>query len=149
MAYKSGFTFIELLLSVSIIFVLAIVVFVALDPMDRLQTTRDARRWTDVNSLLTGIHEYIVDHDGEIPPQITATEQQIGTCISGGNDPCLGAATGCLDLSATLSAYFFQIPADPSSPDEKTYYAVSRDQNNIVTVRACNAEGPNPIQVSR
>ena len=44
-----GFTLIELLVVIAIIATLAVLVYVALDPVRRFQESRNSRRWTDVN----------------------------------------------------------------------------------------------------
>ena len=61
---ESGFTLIELLLVIAIISILLVVVFAALNPATRLAESRNANRWSNVNQLLTAIHECIVDNDG-------------------------------------------------------------------------------------
>lgn len=147
---KAGFTLIELLVVIAIIAILSTVVFVALDPANRFADARNSRRWNDVNSLLTAIHEYIVDNDGALPGGLSTTEQQLGTCTSGGATFCPGAAASCLNLSTTLAKYLKTLPQDPGEGDESTTgYSVVMDSNNIVTVTACSAENGEVIQVSR
>src|SRR5690242_10937254 len=90
---NKGFTLIELLVVIAIIAALATVVFVALNPAQRLKDTRDARRTSDVNSILTAIHQSIVDNKGTLPAGLTAgmAEVQIGT----GASACAIATGGC------------------------------------------------------
>jgi prepilin-type N-terminal cleavage/methylation domain-containing protein len=136
---NSGFTLIELLVVIAIIAVLATVVFVALDPVNRFADARDSRRWNDVNSLLTGIHEYIVDNDGALPAGLTAGQAstEIGSCAT------------CDDLSTPLATYLISMPLDPSGGDAvNTGYFVAVDANSLVTVSAPSAEN-DTVQVSR
>ncbi len=135
-----GFTLIELLVVISIISILATVVFVALDPVTRFADARNSRRWSDVNSILTAIHEYIVDNDGSLPTGLTngqaATE--LGTC------------GGCDNLATPLATYLKSIPLDPKSGTAaNTNYTVAVDTNNIITVAASAAEGGETVEVSR
>src|SRR3972149_10727287 len=88
---NNGFTLIELLLVIAIIAILATIVIVALNPVQRFADARNSRRWNDVNSILTAVHEYIVDNDGTLPTGVTSTEKQLGTCLSGGGSQCTGA----------------------------------------------------------
>jgi len=154
--YERGFTLIELLIVIVIIAALAVVVFVALNPVKRLQDARNTRRASDVQTILTAIHEYTVDNQGSLPAGLSSgmAETQLGT---GGNAPACGdlytggcnVAVGkqCVDLSTPLAPYLKTIPVDPlSGTVAETLYSVSVSTSNIVTVNACGAEGINLIQ---
>jgi len=166
---KSGFTLIELLIVMAILAILAVVVFVALNPAKRLQDTRDAKRVSDVNSILTAIHASTIDNSGTLPVDIqpasfdnggtvavAAREVQIGTvavgCAVTSTAPATCAVTGtasCVQLNELVTdGYLGSLPIDPENPDGTlTGYSV---QNNggIITVKACNAEG-SEISVTR
>jgi prepilin-type N-terminal cleavage/methylation domain-containing protein len=157
---KKGFTLIEILLVVAILAILLVVVFAALNPAQRLADTRDARRWNDVNNLLTAVHECIVD-DGTSTALATCAgtyvDDEIYEVVSGAvasacDDICTGATsdTHCLNWGTTLSSYLASVPEDPSgtAADGHSEYLVSIDANGLVTVSACSAEG-GTISVSR
>ncbi|HEX9008086.1 MAG TPA: type II secretion system protein [Patescibacteria group bacterium] len=148
---QKGFTLIELLVVILIISILAVTVFVALNPVARFKAARDSRRWVDVDSILTAVHEYIVDNNGTIPAGITTTEQQLGTSATGcNNSPCNvpPTAAACVDLSGPLAAYLKKIPTDPlSGTAATTNYKIVKDANNIITVSACASETAG-VQVS-
>ncbi len=153
---RKGFTLIELLVVISIIVALSVSVFVALNPGQRLQDARDARRVSDVDTLLTAVHEYIVDNAGSSPSGLSTTEQQLGTGATGcaiATGGCTVTATACLDLSTAFAAYLKSIPVDPlggtTYTAAKTGYSVIEDSNGIVTVRACGTEGSTNIETSR
>jgi prepilin-type N-terminal cleavage/methylation domain-containing protein len=143
MKNKSGFTLVELLVVIGIIATLAIVVFVALNPAKRFQDARNARRSTDVDTILSAVHQYIVDNAGSLPAGIGATASQIGSCVTGGATPCTGAAAACVDLAATLGSnkYLKTNPIDPQGTAATTGYSISKDANNLFTITACSAEG--------
>jgi prepilin-type N-terminal cleavage/methylation domain-containing protein len=154
--FRRGFTLIELLLVIAIIAVLAIVVFAALNPVQRFKDSRDSRRYTDVASILTAIHEYIVDNRGALPSGLTAgmSETQIGSAGSGcavTTGGCNVAASACVNLTTPLAAYLASIPVDPSlaSDSAETNYSVVVNSNGIVTIRACGVEGSTNISSSR
>lgn len=150
MKSKKGFTLIELLVVIAIMSILATVVFVALDPVKRFADARNSRRFSDVNSILTAIHEYIVDNDGAMPAGITTSEKQLGTCAAGGATSCSGAQAACLDMTSILAKYLKSIPLDPNGGTvATTKYSVVADANNIVTVKACAAENSVAVEVSR
>lgn len=152
MSLKKGFTLIELLVVIAIIAILATVVFVALDPVRRFADARNSRRWNDVNSLLTANHQYIVDNDGSLPTGLSTSmaETQIGTCATGGDTLCPGAATACVDLSTPLATYLKSLPQDPENGTAATTgYSVAVDANNLITISACGAENSETVEVSR
>lgn len=148
---KAGFTLIEILLVVAILSILLVVVFASLNPAQRLADTRDARRWNDVNQVLTALHECIIDEDlatcGLTNPLALS---QIGECDTGGATPCTGAADACLDLDGDtdLDTYIGSFPLDPSGGTAGTTGYSIQVTNGIVTVSACSAEG-GTISVSR
>lgn len=157
---QKGFTLLELIVVMAIIAALSTTVIVAINPAQRFIQARDARRTTDVESILTAVHEYIVDNKGTYPPGITTSDQQLGT--STGNPSCAVSTggcsvtnTACLDLSSTLAKYLKSIPVDPlNGTAQKTNYAVSIDTNGIVTVKACGTgtgttEGSTNISISQ
>lgn len=153
---RNGFTLIELLLVMAIIAVLAVVVFAALNPAQRFRDSRDARRFTDSETLLTAIHEYIVDNRGAFPSGLSAgmAETQIGTAGSGcavSTGGCSASPSACVNLTTTLASYLASIPSDPSlaSDSATTNYSVRVNPSGIVTIRACGTEGSTQISVSR
>lgn len=152
--FNKGFTLIELLLVIAIISILAVVVFVALNPAQRFKDSRDARRTTDVDTILSAIHSSIVDNKGTLPTGLTAgmSEAQLGTgtgcTVSTGG--CTVVTAACLDLATPLTKYLKSIPTDPNGGTAaKTNYSVVVDANGIVTVKACGTEGATNISASR
>lgn len=164
---KRGFTLIELLLVIAIIAVLSVAVFAALNPAQRLKDAKDARRTSDVDTILTAIHQSIVDNKGTLPTKMPAAgqERQLGTgdataCATalttgGCNTP---ASTACADLMLLADAqdllpYLKSMPIDPNGGTTytaaKTGYSVLVDANGIVTIRACGTEGTTNISASR
>ena len=155
---QKGFTLIELLIVVAIIAALAIAVFVALNPAQRLKDAKDARRTADADTILTAIHASIVDTKGALPTGLTTSmaETQLGTGATGcaiATGGCAVVATACVDLATPLVKYLKSMPIDPSGGTTytatKTGYSVAVDANNIVTIRACGTEGTTNIYVSR
>lgn len=151
---KKGFTLIELLLVIGIIAVLAGVVFVALDPAKRFADARDARRLTDIENILSAVHQYVIDNKGKFPDGLSTSEQQIGIGSSQDcqiSNRCSVPQGYCLDLSTQLSKYLKTIPSDPANgSDVMTHYSIQLNSENIVTVRSCDLEDQaNSGEVSR
>lgn len=164
----AGFTLIELLVSLTIVTILAVAVFVALNPAQRLKDAKDARRVSDVDSILTAIHQSIVDNKGTYPTNVPAagTTKQIGTgnatdCPATVGTYCdttniTGYANTCIDLAAggqNLTNYLASLPIDPVGGTTvnavKTGYAVGRNTAGIVTVTACYTDATAVIKSSR
>ena len=143
---QQGFTLIELLIVIVIIVILAVTVFVALNPVKRIKDAQDARRITDVENILTAIHEYIVDNKGNLPTglSLSMAETQLGTDSAGcavSTGGCAATPSACLNLATPLAKYLKSIPYDPSvGSSARTDYSVVVDSNGIVTVKACGAE---------
>lgn len=155
---QKGFTLIELLVTITILTILAVAVMVALDPAKRIKDASNARRTSDVDSILTAIHEYIVDNSGSYPTGLAADTAitQLGTAATGcsgtvGSCTIAAGQDACLDLTTPLAKYLKSIPKDPKLASSATEYeyAVAVDTNGIVTVTACSAENGLTIQVSR
>ncbi len=145
-----GFTLIEILLVVAILSILLVVVFAALNPAQRLTDARNARRWNDVNQVLTAVHECIIDNDlSTCGLSTTVALSQLGACASGGATPCTGAAAACLDLTTELANYISGMPVDPTDPGtDKTGYSI-QVANGIVTVASCDTADAGNVSVSR
>jgi prepilin-type N-terminal cleavage/methylation domain-containing protein len=153
--HTAGFTLIELLVVIAIISALAVVVFVALNPAQRLKDARDSRRTSDVETILTAVHTAILDNKGTLPTGLTTNmaETQLGTGASGcaiATGGCNATPTACVNLATPLAAYLKSIPTDPKNGvAAATKYSITVDSNNIVTIKACGTEGSTNISSSR
>lgn len=153
MKLKRGFTLLEILLTIGIIAVLATVVVVSLDPITRFEDARDSRRLSDIQSILSAIHQYVIDNQGTYPAGIDTTEKQIGSASSGcslGGECGVSGDSDCIDLDPVLERYLKDIPYDPETGSSSlTHYSVQRDTNNIITVRSCDSTDESISAVSR
>lgn len=161
---NSAFTLIELLLALTIVTILAVAVFSALNPAQRLKDSKDARRSADIQEILTSIHQSVVDNKGTLPTGLSAgmVEKQLGT--STGSPTCVltststpacavAAVADCVDLmtgAQNLTKYLKTMPSDPASGTAaNTKYSVKVDANGIVTVNACATDGTTTVTASR
>lgn len=159
-----GFTLIELLVVITIISILAVGVFVALNPTRKFYESRNARRVTDVNNILTAIHECIVDEGGNAGPCVgtlgttvtVGTTYELGTAASGCGDVCTGVADDdCLDIGGTrpgngVGNYLRTLPTDPGGVTTgHTEYSFTINSDNMVTITACSAENGVTVEASR
>jgi prepilin-type N-terminal cleavage/methylation domain-containing protein len=163
-----GFTLIELLIVIVIISALAVTVFVTLNPVKRIKDAHDSRRASDVETILSAVHSYIVDNNGSLPPTLAAKAGNgswtIGTCGAGCNAstyasyaPVAPAAFGCggataassVNLAADLGSYLKSVPTDPLSAAITNSYMITLAAGNIITVTACYPEDTASISQSR
>lgn len=145
---SKAFTLLEMLVVIGIIAFLAAFVFVTLDPLTLFAESRNTRRWSDVNNLTTAIYRYTIDKSA-YPTDLNNFEQQIGTASSGCNILCANATVSCINLADELKDYLLEIPVDPLNGNAQTtgYSVVKND--DIITVKACNAENDVNIRISR
>lgn len=69
MKINKGFTLIELLIVIAILGVLAVVVLVALNPVQQLARTRDAGRISTITQLGHAMEAYSTNHNGVYPAE--------------------------------------------------------------------------------
>jgi prepilin-type N-terminal cleavage/methylation domain-containing protein len=143
---REGFTLIELLLVIGIIAILMGIMIGALSPTRQLGFARDAKRQSDVNTILNAVYQYAIDHNGGVPGSIPLSNTAIEICRTG-IPVCIGGA----DLDLLSGSYLVSVPVDPRAPDSGTgtSYFIKRDNNGRLTVKAPLAEVRNVIEVTR
>lgn len=148
----AGFTLIELLLVVGVIGILASIVITAINPSKQLADGRNARRRSDVNTVLNAVYQHVIDNQGNLPgsPQIDSNVRQICAGNALGVNCGQTAAQGIILWSLTGS-YLVKLPSDPSVPTNSagTAYTITKSGNGRVTVSAPKAEQGVTISVSR
>jgi prepilin-type N-terminal cleavage/methylation domain-containing protein len=141
---QKGFTLLEVLLVVGILSILASIVIFAINPSRNLADTRNAQRWSDVNTILSASYQYAIANNGTIPSTITTTSTEV--CNTA------GTCSGLVDLGVLHAAgrYVVGIPKDPSTATANgSGYNVVKDANGRITVNAPGAESGATISVTR
>ena len=144
-----GFTLIELLIVIGIIGFLASAILVAVDPVKRIQSARDTKRWSEVNSLLNAVLNKQVDerliYDGDpAAPILTQTGDNVQVIVksaAGINCNGSGSRPGCdrsMDTSAGVNCVA-QLHTD--SPDANN---TSIDPVYIAAIPIDPSTGPTP-----
>ena len=133
---------IELIIVVAMIAILAVIIYVAVDPVRRIHSSNNATRAANVNAILNAYLNYIADNKGGTPfGTSAATRYMIGTGAGAGS--CTAAATSAhLDMSVGLvDRYIASIPKDPvNGTDSDTLYYFYRSSTDRVTIGACGPE---------
>jgi type II secretory pathway pseudopilin PulG len=156
-----AFTFIEILLVVAMLVILATIVVFAINPSKQLSNTKNSQRQMDVKTLVDSINQYELDN-GSIPAGIDTTLRMLGTSTSGCNVSCTitlpsgvtstpTTANACIDIKPTMAPkYLVDIPFDPLMGNSgNTYYAVMKTAGNRIAAFACGAELGQVIGASR
>lgn len=151
---KKAFTLVELLIVILIISTLAAIVYVSLNPSQRIKSSKDVKRAAEINSILMAVNDSIIDNKGALPAGLTTSmaETQLGTSATGcavATGGCAVVTAACLDLTTPLAKYFKTMPVDQDATAAKTGYSIAVDANNIVTVKACLSEGGTNLSISR
>lgn len=142
---RHGFTLIELLLVMGLMAALASIVIAALSPTRQLASSRDAKRQSDVNTILSAVYQYSIDNAGTFPSALVVGPAR-GICKT-------GAATcnNGVDLDVLSGAYLVAIPEDPRAnpTGTGTEYFIERLANGRLTISAPLAEGDRDIVITR
>lgn len=160
---EKGFTLIELLIVISILAVLASVVFVALDPLSRFQDARDSARWNDATALLSAIKIDQVDNRGSYITAIqnltadTAYMISSATTTSGCNVTCdvpIASTNNCVNLEGLVAeGYIGSLPISANGEGNWTAaytgYYIIKTSTGTITIGACESEKADEISVTR
>ncbi|MFA6039456.1 MAG: type II secretion system protein [Candidatus Peribacteraceae bacterium] len=129
---KKGFTLVELLLSITIIGFLAYIVITAINPSLHLAKAHDAKRQSDVLTLVNAMNQFIMENNNTLPSTLTDVPQQI----------CSINATSCtyINLSMLVPEYVADLPSDPLANGETVGYTIRKDWRSRIVVEAPLAE---------
>lgn len=167
-AIQPAFTLIELIIVISIIAILAAALFVAIDPARRLHEARNARRWSDVSTILEAIKKDQADDGGTYIGAVSGITDDryviIGTdtnddglcaeettasaaCANTQTDTGTADCADIIDANGTggghgLAAYYLaSVPYDPSTGSATdTQYWIFKSADGYITIGACDEE---------
>lgn len=143
---KKGFTLIEILVPLALLFIFLSLAFVIFNPKDEFGLVRNVSRWSDLNMLLKATFDYNFSHSGDISLRLSPAPKEI--CSSAGNCGDL------LDLSFLIEKKLLgSIPRDPlcasSCSPNGTGYFISLDKAGHIILSAKLSERGEEIKVSR
>jgi prepilin-type N-terminal cleavage/methylation domain-containing protein len=145
---QAGFTLIEILVVIGIIAILAAVVIIAINPARQFAQARDSQRSSNVNAILNGVWQRMVDNRGVWDPTCGALTVNLPAAPA----VEIGTDVGLIDLEACIvPTYLPSMVADPTAVDASlnTEYTIVVDAGGRITVDAPNAEINIPISVTR
>ena len=139
--FHRGFTLIELLLVIGIIAILAAIVIVAINPTKQLADARNARRRSDITTIVNAVYQYAIDHNGTFP--VTVTQGVVKPVCQDTMAPatCVSVLNG-VSLRLLSGTYLTATPKDPqiTATATGTRYTITEETNGRVTVTAIGAE---------
>ena len=147
----SGFTLLEILLSVGLLSVLAGIIVIAINPAKQLAEARNVQRRADVNSILNAVYQHAIDNNGLVAASIPSS----ATCPAPAtNEICRtgGTCTGLVDLAVLTDnqKYITSMAADPTGATTNgSGYFIAKNVNGRVIVCAPSAEQGATISVIR
>ena len=154
---NKGFTLIELLVVIGILAVLLAITLIAINPARQFAQARNTQRQSDVSAILTAVHSYMADNNGNLPAGVDTTVRTITD----------SGAANTVDLCAAnllVTRHIADLPVDPvtgtqtpansncsdAGADYNTQYTiVSSATDNRITVSAPGAELGATISVTR
>lgn len=156
---QRGFTLLEVLLVVAIIAILAGIVIIAINPGKNLGDTRNAQRSADVNTIINGAYQYVLDNNGSYPPVGSRTGAvAISSTLTEICSASASVCTGLVDLNilSTAGKYLVAVPGDPSCPTgppacnaNGAGYKIGLTTNGRLQVTAPQAEQGKTISVTK
>ncbi len=140
---QQGFSLVELLVVIAIIGILAGTVLVSV--LSVHTRGRDAKRASDIATIMNAIYQYALDNGNQLPATLTPTPTNI--CETGAT-----SCAGLIDLSVltTNQKYLVSIPIDPlSTSTNDTKYTISENASGRVTISAPNVESTTTMSITR
>jgi len=148
-ASQSGFTLVQLIVTVSVVVALGAAAFIWIDPVVKIGKAKDERRRHDVLIVAKAINDYANDHNGVLPVlgEVTTAKKVFCETQGGSLLSCGADSQYCLKADSQFLADFLpQLPLDPDkTAGTDTGYYLQKDANNKLVVGACTQYGSTAI----
>jgi prepilin-type N-terminal cleavage/methylation domain-containing protein len=144
MKSQRAFTLIEVILVIAILAVLAAAVFLAINPVKRINDSQDSRRREDLIAWQKAIQLYTAEHNGSLPSEFSlsslGTSDKVVVCGTANTATCLGQNANCVVSTSLVPTYLATLPKDPiEGHDVDSGYYVTRTGTNGLTFGSCHA----------
>lgn len=120
---NSGFTFLELIVTITLVAIISLVMLTFLNPIKQLQKSWDSKRKTELESLHKVFEDFYNDKNRyPLPTDVcfdTASSSRIDIY---GKTACFCQICGRNSNSPSFSPYIAELPCDPQSPQKEYLY---------------------------
>ncbi len=150
---QSGFNLVSLIAALSVLAILIAFILVELDPAEKINQSKDARRQQDILLISYALDDYMKNNNGALPDGIIPTTDKSVLCTSAATLNCDNSANiDCLVLDESgdfLSSYLEGLPIDPDKTDvmDSGYY-LQVDSSNHIVVGACQVSASSDNSIS-
>jgi prepilin-type N-terminal cleavage/methylation domain-containing protein len=155
---RSGFTLLELLISMAVIGILAAIVILAINPQSQLANAKDVTRLGDLDAILNAVNQFQIDRWRL--PQYQGQEMVLLQGDAASKEICRYDSTNLLHSSCGFAGYRYlgelvptylaKLPVDPEHYPADTWgtdYHIWKDANGRITVSAPLYNGGEGIEL--
>lgn len=111
----SGFTLVEVLITIAILAVIATVTLIGINPLAQLSKSQDAKRKSDLNQIQKALELYYQDN-GKYPNMTTTNPRKIKVGVS------------IINWGSAWLPYMAQLPKDPNANKNYVYFVDPTNQ---------------------
>jgi prepilin-type N-terminal cleavage/methylation domain-containing protein len=144
---RSGFTLLELLISIAVIGILAAIVIIAINPQQQLANAEDVKRVAHLNAILKAVNQFQIA-EGRLP-QVGGVEAILVESNPASKEICRYDSSNVFYAFCGLSGYRYvgeivpkyiaALPIDPDHDPADTWgtdYHIWKDDSGRITVSA-------------
>lgn len=149
----------EILVVVALIAILATITFIAINPAQNFQDTRNTQRSSHVGQILNAVSQYLSEEGNTVGDFTVLDDAGVATAMPAcgvgvaiiGDTPVAASGDVYADLDNDLvDQYIVGIPVDPQTGDAAdTGYTICEEGSGRITIAAPDAEDGEVISVSR
>lgn len=150
---NKAFTLVELLIVIAVIALLAVAIFVVVDPAHRFNDAKEAIRKLDTLAIERAIEKAIAEETA-VPAVLASLQNNVPYMLvtDGGDDAgtcncaTLDEPIARIDIAGAFKNYLgSEVPVDSEATGDDTGYYISKTGNHF-SVKSCNAVGDTFVQ---
>lgn len=149
-----GFTLLSLVVTVTIVVILAAAVYVWIDPVARIGAAKNTKRRNDVLGIASALTDYMKDNKGALPllGGVGTTTKKV-LCSTNTSLTCGSDTDGCLIIDSDTNfttKYLLELPIDPDKTTQADtgYYLQKSSTTDLLIVGSCDTYGSSTITYS-